>query len=633
MASRRPINGKIKPSRLLGYLYKTYRIPLTIVLVCLLFSAIAGLSSSVFVQQLIDKVITPGISQGFDAVSKQFFTLLAVIITIYIIGLSSGLIFTQIMARVSQGFLNKMRKDLFKKMDSLPIRYFDTNPHGEIMSTYTNDVDAIRQLIGQSLPQLISTAISITVIFGLMLFYSIWLSLIVVCGIIAMYIITATIGKGSAKYFFKQQRSLATVEGYVEEMMKGQKVVKVFSHEQESITTFNELNETLRKNSYRANRYANLLMPIMHNIGNILYVVVAIVGSILVIKQVTNFSLTGFGVLQIGVVVSYLTMSRQFANSIGQVSQQINAVVMGFAGAHRVFELLDQKPEQDEGYVTLINADIDKKGNITESEARTGKWAWKHPHKDGTITYTKLNGDIVFENVDFGYVENKIVLHDVSIYAKQGQKIAFVGATGAGKTTITNLINRFYDLADGKVRYDGININKIKKHDLRKSIGIVLQDTCLFTGTVRENIRYGRLDATDEEVIEASKIANAYDFINMLPNGFDTVLTEDGSNLSQGQRQLLAIARAAIADAPVMILDEATSSIDTRTEVLVQKGTDQLMKGRTVFVIAHRLSTIQNSDCIMVLEHGVIKERGTHDDLIKNNGIYYQLYTGAFELE
>ena len=541
------------------------------------------------------------------------------------------------MAIITQGFLYDLRVDMFEKMEKLPISYFDRHQRGDIMSNYTNDVDSIRQLVSQSLPQLLSTFITVTSVFALMLYYSFWLTLIVIAAIFGIFFVTKKVGGGSAKYFMRQQKSIAKEEGFVEEMINGQKVIKVFCHEEKAIEGFKNINEELFNDNFKANAYANILAPIIHNIGNILYVVVAIVGSILFINGASNISIqtliSGDYTLKIGVVVAFLSMARQFANNFNQVSQQINSIVMSLAGANRIFNLLDQQPEVDDGYVSLVNANIDENGNITESEERTGKWAWKHPHQDGTITYSELKGDIRLIDVDFGYSPDKIVLHDVSVYAEPGQKIALVGATGAGKTTITNLINRFYDLADGKVRYDGININKIKKADLRKSIGIVLQDTSLFTGTVKDNIKYGKLDATDEEVYEAAKIANAYDFIMRLPEGFDTQLTNDGSNLSQGQRQLLAIARAAIADAPVMILDEATSSIDTRTELIVQQGMYQLMEGRTVFIIAHRLSTVQTSNAIMVLDHGVIIERGTHESLIKQKGTYYQLYTGAFELE
>lgn len=629
----RKFNKKQAFSRLMGYLIRSYRFQFIIIIISILIVAAGSLSASVFVQKYIDDVIYPGIINGYDTVSDTLFKLTLTLGSVYLAALIASFVQTQLLAGVVQGFLGKIRKDMFKKMESLPISYFDRHPHGEIMSTYTNDVDALRQMLSQSLPQLFQTMITVSVLFGIMLYYSVWLSIIIVVAVIFIFIITKKIGGGSAKYFMKQQTSIAKCEGFIQEMMNGQKVVKVFCHEEESKNKFNELNEELNQNAYKANAYANMLAPIIHNIGNILYVIVAIVGVVFVLNDIKNLSITGFNTLEIGVAVTFLGMSRQFANSFNQISQQINSVVMGLAGTDRVFELMDQTPEVDDGYVTLVNAYEDENGVITEAPQRTGIWAWKHPHGDGTLTYTKLQGDIRFFDVDFGYFPEKIVLHDVSIYAKPGHKIAFVGATGAGKTTITNLINRFYDLADGKIRYDGININKIKKSDLRRSIGIVLQDTNLFTGTVRDNIKYGRLDATEEDIIKASKIANAYDFITRLPNGFDTELSGNGSQLSQGQRQLISIARAAVADAPVMILDEATSSIDTRTEALVQKGMDGLMNGRTVFVIAHRLSTVQNSNAIMVLDHGHIIERGTHNDLIEKKGTYYQLYTGAFELE
>ena len=521
---------------------------------------------------------------------------------------------------------------MFGSMQTLPIRYFDTHTHGDIMSHYTNDIDTLRQLISQSIPQLFTSALTIIALLFYMLYLSVWMTVLVFFGVIAMMQVTKKVGGSSAKYFVKQQKSIGAVEGYIEEMMNGQKVVKVFCHEEESEKAFDRLNEQLFSDAQNANKFANILMPIMNNIGNILYVLIAFIGGLLILFGVPNLSLSGQAI-SVAVVVPFLNMTRQFTMSISQVSQQINSVVMAMAGTERIFELMDERAEVDDGYVTLVNAKEDENGNITESGTRTGVWAWKHPHRDGTVTYTRLAGDVRLFDVDFGYVPEKIVLHNIDIYAEPGQKIAFVGATGAGKTTITNLINRFYDIADGKIRYDGININKIKKSDLRRSLGIVLQDVNLFTGTVMENIRYGRLDATDEECIAAAKLANAHGFIEMLPEGYNTVLTGDGSGLSQGQRQLISIARAAVADPPVMILDEATSSIDTRTEAIVQKGMDRLMQGRTVFVIAHRLSTVQNSDVIMVLDGGRIIERGSHKKLIEQKGTYYQLYTGAFEME
>ena len=540
------------------------------------------------------------------------------------------------MAIVTQGFLMYIRNDMFNRMQTLPIRYFDTHTHGDIMSTYTNDTDALRQLVSQSIPQTFYSIVAAVTLFVIMLVYSIWLMIVVLAGVALMVVVAKYVGGNSAKHFIRQQVVIGKTEGFIEEMMGGQKVIKVFCHEEQAKRDFDKINDELCDASDQANNYGNILLPAIMNIGHFVFVVVAIVAGILVMVGARNLSIVGFteGVVSVSVIVAFLNMSRQFTLNIGQVSMQINAVVMGLAGAERIFELLDEQPETDDGYVQLVNAHIDENGNITECAERTGKWAWRHPHKaDGTVTYTELTGDIQLFDVDFGYVPEKIVLHDVSIYAKPGQKIAFVGATGAGKTTITNLLNRFYDIADGKIRYDGININKIKKSDLRRSLGIVLQDTNLFTGTIMENIRYGKLDATDEECIAAAKLANAHDFITRLPEGYNTVLRHEAANLSQGQRQLISIARAAVADPPVMILDEATSSIDTRTEALVQRGMDRLMEGRTVFVIAHRLSTIQNSDAIMVLDHGRIIERGSHDQLIAQKGTYYQLYTGAFELE
>ncbi|MGM9971924.1 MAG: ABC transporter ATP-binding protein [Anaeroplasmataceae bacterium] len=640
-----PLKGKITKDfdkkktlkRLMSYLFKYYKLRLILVIICIIFTGIGSMAASIFMQRIIDDVIYKGIQTSFPEVKNTLIMLISTLGSIYVVAIISSFIYTQLLAIITQGFLARIRMDMFGKMEGLPISYFDRHAHGEIMSTYTNDVDSIRQLISQSLPQIFNTLFTVITLFVIMLYYSLYLTLVAVVAVIFILFATKKIGGGSAKYFIRQQASIAKCEGFIEEMMNGQKVVKVFCHEEEAKKDFDKLNDALYNDAYNANAYANMLGPIIHNIGNILYVVVAVVGVVLYLLNVKNIGISSIGgieALSIGTVVTFLGMSRQFANSFNQISQQINSVVMGLAGADRIFELMDQVPEVDDGYVTLVNAIEDEEGNITESEERTGVWAWKHPHQaDGTITYTKLRGDIRFFDVDFGYFPEKIVLHDVSIYAKPGHKIAFVGATGAGKTTITNLINRFYDLADGKIRYDGININKIKKSDLRRSIGIVLQDTNLFTGTVRDNIRYGKLDATEEEIIKASKIANAYDFITRLPEGFDTMLSGNGSQLSQGQRQLISIARAAIADAPVMILDEATSSIDTRTELLVQKGMDALMNGRTVFVIAHRLSTVQNSNAIMVLDHGRIIERGTHEDLINAKGTYYQLYTGAFELE
>ena len=617
--------------RLFKFLFKYYKTYLIIVAVCILLSALAGTVSSLFLNQLL-LVIGDGINTGFNSVSGRLMQVIGLMIGFYALGVITTFIYSQLMAVVTQGFLNKMRQNMFGSMQSLPIKYFDTHTHGDIMSYYTNDIDTLRQLISQSIPQLLTSFLTIVALLCYMLFLSVWMTLVVFLGVFAMTMVTKKIGGNSARYFIKQQKAIGVVEGYIEEMMNGQKVVQVFCHEEESKKDFDKINEQLFKDAESANIFANILMPIMGNIGNILYVLMAFIGGILIIANAPNLSFSGQAI-SVAVVVPFLNMTRQFTMSISQVSQQINSVVMAMAGTERIFELMDEKPETDDGYVTLVNANVEENGNITESEKRTGVWAWKHPHHDGSVTYTRLTGDVRLLDVDFGYVPDKIVLHNIDIYAEPGQKIAFVGATGAGKTTITNLINRFYDIADGKIRYDGININKIKKSDLRRSLGIVLQDVNLFTGTVMDNIRYGRLDATDEECIAAAKLANAHSFIEMLPEGYNTVLKGDGSGLSQGQRQLISIARAAVADPPVMILDEATSSIDTRTEAIVQKGMDRLMQGRTVFVIAHRLSTVQNSDVIMVLDHGRIIERGSHKKLIEEKGKYYQLYTGAFELE
>ena len=621
--------------RLLSYLFHYYRFRLIAVFFCIMITAAAGISSSVYLTLVIEEVITPLI-QGtpWEEVSMSLFYIIGGMGLMYVVALCASVFYNQTMAVVTQGFLKHVRTDMFNKMQSLPIRYFDTHTHGDIMSTYTNDTDALRQLISMSIPQVYYSIVAALVLFVIMLLYSLWLMFVVFIGVAIMAMVAKYVGSRSARYFIRQQQVIGKAEGYIEEMMGGQKVIKVFCHEERAKEDFDKINEQLCDASDKANAYGNILMPAVMNIGHFAFVLVAIVAGLLVLFDVQNLSVTGWGALSGAVIASFLNMSRQFSLNIGQVSMQINSVVMGLAGAGRIFELLDEQPETDEGYVTLVNAKIDENGNITESAERTGKWAWRHPHQaDGSVTYTELKGDIQLYDVDFGYVPEKIVLHNVSIYAKPGQKIAFVGATGAGKTTITNLLNRFYDIADGKIRYDGININKIKKSDLRRSLGIVLQDTNLFTGTIMENIRYGKLDATDEECIEAAKLANAHDFITRLPEGYNTVLRHEASNLSQGQRQLISIARAAVADPPVMILDEATSSIDTRTEALVQKGMDALMQGRTVFVIAHRLSTIRNSDAIMVLDHGRIIERGSHEQLIAQKGVYYQLYTGAFELE
>ena len=632
----RPKAKKGTLKRVLGVLFANNKKSLAVVFICLSISAITGVASSIFLKNLLTLIRT-GISDGLDAVLSGLITLFVIMGTVYLTSIACNLINTRTMAKVTQNFLHQIRTGVFDKMQTLPIRYFDTHLTGDIMSSYTNDTDTIRQLVSQSIPSLYSALISVITLLVIMLTSSIWLSLVMFVGVFFMFLVTKIIGGNSAKFFMKQQISLGVEEGFVQEMIQGQKVVKVFCHEEQSKRDFDVKNDQLCKDATSAHSFANILMPIMGNLGNILYVSIAFIGGLLVALNVNNVTILGKiedPSVFILTIIAFLPISKQFTGNVNQASQQINSVVMGLAGASRLFELMDAEPEEDNGYVSLVNCKIDEYGNIIETTERTGLWAWKHPHKaDGTITYTRLMGDIQMTDVEFGYVEDKIVLHDVSLYAHPGQKIAFVGSTGAGKTTITNLINRFYDIADGKIRYDGININKIKKSDLRRSLGIVLQDTNLFTGTVMENIRYGRLDATDEECIEAAKLAYAHDFITRLPNGYNTMLTADGSNLSQGQRQLLSIARAAVKDAPVMILDEATSSIDTRTEALVQKGTDRLMEGRTVFVIAHRLSTVQNSDVIMVLENGRIIERGSHDELIEKQGKYYQLYNGAFELE
>ncbi len=621
-------------SRLIKYLFHYYPVQLVIVMVCIVISAIASVISTAFLQRLIDECITPGITSGMAAVWDRLVSILLTMAIIYVLGVVASFLYTRIMAGVTQGTLMHMREDMFDRMETLPIKYFDTHAHGDIMSTYTNDTDAIRQMLGQSLPMIFQSGLTIIVIIGLMLYYSLWLTLVVFAFAILMLFITKNFGGLSSKYMRAQQKSLAEEEGFIEEIMDGQKVVKVFNHEEESKADFLKLNEQLFEDGKAAHLYGNILMPILGNVGNLLYVILAVVGALLIWLGVTNVGLAGTEAISAGIIVSFLSMSRQFSQTIGQVSNQVAMIAMAIAGAGRVFALIDEEPEQDEGYVTLVNAEKDEEGNLREADHTTGLWAWRHPHQaDGTVTYTELKGDIQLEHVDFGYDPEKMVLHDISLYAKPGQKIAFVGATGAGKTTITNLINRFYDIEDGKVRYDGININKIRKPDLRRSLGIVLQDVNLFTGTVMENIRYGRLDATDEECIAAAKLTNADSFISRLPQSYQTMLTGNGANLSQGQRQLLSIARAAVANPPCMILDEATSSIDTRTEALVQEGMDRLMEGRTVFVIAHRLSTVRNSKAIMVLDHGRIIERGDHDDLIAQKGTYYQLYTGAFELE
>lgn len=644
MPNARGKGGFKSIKRLIGLLFKNYKGLLFVVAVCLIISAITSSIAGVFLQNLYAQCELAIKGVPADEVWKSIISILATMLGIYAVGWIANILMGLFGAVLTQRFLRDMRNSVFDKMQRLPIKYFDRNAHGDIMSIYTNDIDTIRQLVSQSLPQLCMTMITLVTLTMVMLYYSILLWAIVVVGVIAILFITKKIGGKSAKYFIAQQQSVGKVEGYIEEMMNGQKVVKVFCHENKTVSDFDKLNGELFDVSDKANGFSNMLMPIIHNIGNIMYVVIAFIGCGIYILSNGGGVNVGFSglinngsfvyALSIPVIVAFLGMARQFANQMGQISNQINSVIMGMAGATRVFNLLDEKPEEDNGYVTLVNAEYDENGNLREAAKRTGVWAWKHPHSaDNSVTYTLLQGEIVMDDVDFGYDPDKIVLHGISLYAKPGQKIAFVGATGAGKTTITNLINRFYDIADGKIRYDGININKIKKGDLRRSLGIVLQDTNLFTGTVMDNIRYGKLDATDEECIAAAKLAGADDFITRLPKGYDTELSGNGANLSQGQRQLISIARAAVADPPVMILDEATSSIDTRTEAIVQRGMDRLMESRTVFVIAHRLSTVMNSDVIMVLDHGRIIERGNHEKLIAEKGTYYQLYTGAFELE
>ena len=618
--------------RVIKLLFKSYPKLLPLTLGCILFGAVVSAIPALFQQRVLAVIETWYQSRDWESAKQEIIPLVLVLVSLYVVSLTAITVYNQLMAYITQGFLSKMRIKMFNGMQNLPIKYFDTNKHGDIMSHYTNDIDTLRQLVSQSLPAMLQALVIVTMVFCIMLWYSIGLTLVVMLGVAAMLFVSKKIGGGSAKYFIRQQQAIGKTEGFVQEMMNGQKVIKVFCHEDESNADFDKINDALYEDSYRAHAYANTMGPIIMNIGNTLYVLIATIGMLLLLTGAPNFSISGMG-FSISIIVPFLNMTKQFTGNINQVSQQFNSIAMAGAGAKRIFDLMDETPEVDDGYVTLVNAKIDADGNITETTERTGKWAWRHPHGDGTITYTELRGDVRLTEVDFGYEEGKTVLHDVSVYAEPGQKVAFVGATGAGKTTITNLINRFYDIADGKIRYDGININKIQKSDLRRSLGIVLQETNLFTGTVMDNIRYGRLDATDEECIAAAKLAGADDFITRLPSGYATQLTNNGANLSQGQRQLIAIARAAVADPPVMILDEATSSIDTRTEAIVQRGMDKLMEGRTVFVIAHRLSTVMDSDVIMVLDHGRIIERGNHDKLIEEKGTYYQLYTGAFELE
>ncbi len=625
-------SGTLK--RIIKMLFSFYPVLLPLVMAGVLLCGLINSIGSVFLQKALEVISASWQTGDWTAAQPKILGLVTVLAIIYLIGNLSSLFWNRYMGVVTQGSLEKLREKMFNRMQDLPIRYFDTNQRGDIMSHYTNDIDTLRQMISQSLPNLLQTIIVLATVLGIMFYFSAWMGLVIIAGVAVMTFLTKLLGSNSARFFIAQQMELGVVEGHIEEVMNGQKVVKAFCHERAAEKDFDERNEKLFEVSQKANMFANILMPILMNLGNLIYVMVALAGGVFLALGVPNLSFSGLP-LSIAVVVPFLNMTKQFCGQIGQVSQQINAVVMGLAGAERIFELLDQEPEVDEGYVTLVDAQVNPDTwEIEEADHRTGLWAWKHPHKaDGTVTYVPLRGDVRMVDVDFGYTPDHEVLHGVSVYAKPGQKVAFVGATGAGKTTITNLINRFYDIADGKIRYDGINVNKIKKADLRRSLGVVLQDVNLFTGTVMDNIRYGKLDATDEECIKAAELAGADDFIRRLPDGYNTMLTGNGSQLSQGQRQLVSIARAAVADPPAMILDEATSSIDTRTEAIVQRGMDALMQGRTTFVIAHRLSTVRNSDVIICLDHGRVIERGTHDELIAKKGYYYQLYTGTFELE
>ncbi len=636
--NKRPKIKKGSLVRIVSMLIKTYPVLIPLTAVCIIISAVTASLPAIFQQQVLSDIGVWYKSGDWASAAKVILPKITVLGCLYVGSLLAIMAYTQLMAYITQGFLDKMRREMFDKMQNLPIKYFDTNKHGDIMSHYTNDIDSLRQLVSHALPTLLQSAILLMCVFGIMVYYSLWLTMIVLLGVAAMLFISKTVGKGSAKYFMRQQKSMGKTEGFIQEMMNGQKVVKVFNRENECREDFRKVNEELYNDAFKAHAFSNILGPVIQNIGNVLYVVIATMGGVLVLSQVPNIGISSLiagsvGALTLDVMIPFLNMAKQFTGNVNQVAQQINAIAMAIAGGERIFGIIDREAESDDGYVTLVYATEDSAGNITESAVRTGKWAWKHPHHDGTVTYTPLTGDVRMIDVDFAYEEGKNVLHNISLYAEPGQKVAFVGATGAGKTTITNLLNRFYDIEGGKIRYDGINIEKIRKSDLRRALGIVLQETNLFTGSVMDNIRYGKLDASDEECILAAKLAGADDFICRLPEGYDTILENNGENLSQGQRQLISIARAAVADPPVMILDEATSSIDTRTEQIVQRGMDKLMEGRTVFVIAHRLSTVKNSDVIMVLDRGRIIERGNHDALIAQKGTYYQLYTGAFELE